>query len=461
MRRPLHRLFLASLLVFGAAAIAPDPSSALLGSRPKAPAAGEDGVRLRRGPYLQKGTPHSIVIRWRTDVPADSRVSFGTSLTETWSHVDESALTTEHEVELTSLQPSTKYCYSIGYSDESGARRTLAGGSEDFAFTTAPPVGASGPTRVWVLGDSGSANHRARAVRDAWVAFSGGAPPDVWLMLGDNAYEHGTDAQYQRAVFEMYPRQLATCVLWPTRGNHDRLRRGPGNDYYEFFTMPTNAEAGGIPSWTEAYYSFDYANIHFVCLDSEGTPREPGSPMLTWLTADLAATKQPWIIGFWHHPPYSHGSHDSDDPGEGGRRLVDMREFALPVAEAGGIDLALCGHSHAYERSFLLHGHYGASSTLDDSMKVDAGDGREDGGGAYRKPSPGTKGRAGAVYAVAGSSGKTSGGSFDHPVMVTSFDVLGSLVLDIEGLRLDATFLDSNGEVRDSFTIVKDSPAPK
>jgi len=33
--------------------------------------------------------------------------------------------------------------------------------------------------------------------------------------------------------------------------------------------------------------------------------------------------------------------------------------------------------------------------------------------------------------------------------------VLGSLVLDFNGLRLDATFIDDKAAVRDHFTIVK------
>jgi hypothetical protein len=30
-----------------------------------------------RGPYLQQGTPNSVVVRWRTDVPTDTAVKFG------------------------------------------------------------------------------------------------------------------------------------------------------------------------------------------------------------------------------------------------------------------------------------------------------------------------------------------------------------------------------------------------
>jgi hypothetical protein len=275
-------------------------------------------------------------------------------------------------------------------------------------------------------------------------------------MLGDNAYQSGTDREYQRALFDMYPRILATSVLWPTRGNHDLLHRGEANDYYEIFNMPERAEAGGVPSGTEAYYSFNYANIHFICLDSEGTDRSPTGAMMTWLVEDLEvarASPQDWTIAFWHHPPYSKGSHDSDDPRDSGRRLVDMREFALPVLEAGGVDLVLTGHSHSYERSLLLHGHYGFSGTLVDSMKIDSGNGREDGDGAYEKDAENPE--RGAVYVVAGSSSRLSGGRLNHPVMIVSANILGSMVVEVQGNRLHAVFIDSTGDERDEFTITK------
>ena len=67
--------------------------------------------------------------------------------------------------------------------------------------------------------------------------------------------------------------------------------------------MPTNGEAGGEPSGTEAYYSFDYANAHFIVLDSMDSARTSGSAMLTWLQADLAGTTQEWVITLFHHPP--------------------------------------------------------------------------------------------------------------------------------------------------------------
>ena len=119
------------------------------------------------------------------------------------------------------------------------------------------------------------------------------------------------------------------------------------------------------------------------------------------------------------------------------------------------MDLVLSGHSHSYERSFLLDSQYGKSKNLDAVHRVDAGDGRPDGSGPFRKPTPGPAPHEGTVYIVAGSSGQTSGGKLNHPAMCVSLNVMGSLILDIDHLQLDATFLDDKGVTRDHFRILK------
>lgn len=409
---------------------------------------------VTRGPYLQRGTPTTVTIRWRTRRPTISRVVHGPAPERLNREVRHETPTIEHEVTLTGLEPRTRYYYAIG-----GEGGFLAGGDESHSFVTSPRVGSDLPTRVWVLGDGGTADLNARAVRDAYRSFAGPRRTDVWLMLGDNAYDRGTDREYQRAVFDMYPEELRSTVLWPALGNHDGYSASAKTQsgvYFDTFTLPRRGEAGGLISGTEAYYSFDYGNIHFVCLDSHDSDRSTNGAMMTWLAADLADTLADWIIAYWHHPPYSKGSHDSDDEIDSGGRLRDMREIALPILEAGGVDLVLSGHSHSYERSFLVDGHYGSSDTLDRAaMVLDGGDGRPEGDGAYTKP-PGVGPHEGAVYIVAGTSGKTGGGSLDHPVMFTSLTELGSLVLDIEGRRLDATFVNADGVVRDTLTIDKD-----
>jgi hypothetical protein len=98
-------------------------------------------------------------------------------------------------------------------------------------------------------------------------------------------------------------------------------------------------------------------------------------------------------------------------------------------------------------------------------MIVDGGDGRESGDGAYLKPPRGAvpypAGEGdGIVYVVLNSSAPLAGNSgFGHPVMVSHHDGWGSLVLDVAGKRLDATFLDDLGNAVDSFTILE-RPCP-
>ena len=404
---------------------------------------------LTRGPYLNSGTPTSVVVRWRTNIPAASVVYFGASAGQLANFVSDPAETTEHTITLTGLTPDTRYFYAIA-----DAAHVLSGGDADTFFDTAPIAGTVKPTRIWILGDcgtsGGSLTSNARRVANAYKNSPHFAHPDVWLLLGDNAYGSGFDSEYQAAIFNTYPDFLRNSIVWSTMGNHETYNGQDPLPYYQIFNFPTNAEAGGLPSGTEHYYSFDRANIHFVCLDSmtDGL-RVANGPMAQWLAADLAATTQKWIIAFYHHPPYTKGTHDSDREYE----HIEMREVFQPILEAGGVDLVLGGHSHSYERSYFLNGHYGHSATLAPTMKVDGGNGRESGTGAYGKD-PGAN--QGAVYTVAGHSG-SAGGNYGlaHPANVIGLAVMGSMFIDVNGDRLDAKMIDINGNIRDTFTISK------
>jgi hypothetical protein len=180
--------------------------------------------------------------------------------------------------------------------------------------------------------------------------------------------------------------------------------------------------------------------------------RQPTSVMADWLRADLADTTKDWIIAYFHHPAYTKGSHNSDVETE----LIEMRENILPILESFGVDMVLSGHSHVYERSYLIDGFYGFSTDVNATNFIDHGDGRTDGAGAYLKPAGGMAARQGTVYVVEGSSGGQGGGGFlNHPAMYYSVLTPGSLIIDINGLRLDAAFLSQSGTVDDTFTILK------
>ncbi len=410
---------------------------------------------VERGPYLQKATPNSMTVKWRTDIPNETVVHYGTtegSLTSTASNLTD---TTEHQIEITGLTPNTIYYYDIA-----DTSNVLVGGSPQMYFKTPPISGTVQSMRAWILGDCGTADGLARSVRDAYNTYIGSDHTDMMLFLGDNAYNDGTDNQYQGALFEnMYEDNLRNTVAWSCLGNHDGISANSSNQtgpYYDIFTFPKNGEAGGVSSGTEAYYSFDHGNAHFISLESHETDRSVGGAMYNWCKSDLQNTTADWIVAFWHHPPYTKGSHDSDVESQ----LIDMREHFLPLLDSFGVDLVLSGHSHSYERSYLIDGHYGNSTSFNSVTHTVGtngdGDGKVDGDGAYEKVITGPDEGDGAVYITTGSAGKITGsGPLDHEAMYYSVKQLGSCVLEISNDTMNVKFLRETGAVEDYFSIIK------
>lgn len=401
-----------------------------------------------RAPYLQMQSPDAITLRWQSDEAVRGRVRYGTSAERLDRLAEEPLPVEEHEIRLNGLLPDTRYWYAVG------SQEGIAYGGAGYWFRTAPRPGSQRPLRIWVQGDPGRALPTTLAGRDAVLNWSKAHPRpglpelDLWFTTGDNAYRYGRNSEFQQHLFDAYPGLLRNVPYWPVHGNHDARRWA----FYNIFSFPQKGEAGGVPSGDEHFFSFDYGLAHFVFLDSHATDRARGGEMLSWLARDLAATRQPWLIALFHHPPYSKGSHDSDEPGDSHGRMIEMRENALPILEEAGVDLVLSGHSHVYERSYLLDCHYGDSGSLKPSMIVDKGMGNET---PYRKPA-GLMPHAGAVYNVVGSSAYADKGPLDHPVMAVSKRELGSLLLDIDGNALEARFITPKGEVLDHYRIVKE-----
>jgi hypothetical protein len=179
--------------------------------------------------------------------------------------------------------------------------------------------------------------------------------------------------------------------------------------------------------------------------------RTPAGPMATWLANDLASTTARWIVGFFHHPPYTRGGYNSDVMTE----AVGMRTNIVPILEQYGVDVVLGGHDHNYMRTWFISGHYGLSSTFDNTMKKDPGLGRPLSDGPYVKNVNSGPSNKGSVYIVAGSAASLYSAPTAHPAIAVGLNTLGTAILDIDGNRLDMSFLKADGTIGDNFTIVK------
>jgi acid phosphatase type 7 len=430
---------------------------------------------VNRGPYLQTPTHQSIIVMWRTDVNTGTTVWYGSDPTNLDQQATIANSVRNHTLEITGLEPYTTYYYAVGYDETQ-----LTAPSAQYRFKTHPVPGTEQPIRVWAIGDFGKGNAGQIAVKESYLAHPGGEDTDVWIWLGDNVYDDGKDTEYQSKVFAFpgFSDVFNWLPFYPSPGNHDYIEvwrqstllgipysniplqnhQGP---YYDIVDVPEQGEAGGHPSQLELFYSFDHGNAHFLSLNSEVydflNSFSGINQMRGWIQQDLAQNDKPWTIAYFHQPPYSKGSHDSD----GATELVmkAMRERIIPLLEQFDIDLVVCGHSHVYERSHLIHGHYGNSNSWNPAtMLKDGNGGNFAEGNAYRKDNiPGTA--DGTIYVVCGNSGSgNSSGTMDHPVMVSNYNgdgVYGSFFMDIYKNRLDGNYLLSDGTIGDDFTILK------
>ena len=426
---------------------------------------------LLRGPYLLAKGATEVTIRWRTDAQVE-RAALHWGVDQ--GRLDQSRLArslpssterfTDWAVSLDGLTPGAVYRYAL-----EADWAWLAGGGRALQFETASKV-ENAPLRFWFLGDSGSNRPRPGttaapfgegavpdpiAVREGFRRYLGTRTLDGIVLLGDNAYPLGTDRQYQAAFFNLYREELARVPLWPCVGNHDL------DDAYESIFQ---GAAPGDQEGTPYYYSFDVGPVHFAILDPWKswleTTTDPTDPrwqaQLAWLRRDLAKTQRHWRIVVNHFPVYCDGNYDSDTNGP----LRSLREDLVPIFDEFGVDLALAGHDHTYQRSYLVRGHTGTRNEFDPEIHLVSA---EDGRSAPLVKSLGEN--AGTVYVVSGTAGGSRPtGAFNHPVFVPQdgaagggrgIALPGSFVLEVEQDRLIGRQIDVSGRDVDRFVLRK------
>jgi hypothetical protein len=519
---------------------------------------------ITRGPYLQLasdgldavGTIRKSEItkqfRWKTDIACKGAVKLWRTSSGIGTAIilSETSAVIDHQLNTSNLIENNNYEYQIGYIDASLAFQILDNNILN-KFLTGPTsdTNISGKkTRIWVTGDFGynpldyvgqayaPATTNYVKVRDlvfsgfnTWYnANIGPEKLDFWMLLGDNAYLQGIDNEYQTNFFNPFQSSAymkqATMISAP--GNHEyyesRLnttstpstsntyysyigteivdRNSRNYSYYSIFKTPQKGQSGGTPSNHPNFYSYDYANIHFVSLDTYGAESnialfEDGSPQLAWLISDLNQNDLKvqsgvikWTVVFFHHPPYTKGSYDSDQiRGVGGASYnasihQAVANKVIKELDLHRVDLVLNGHSHVYERSKPLKGLYDPNpvsvtySTTNSSYKphlsfnasvnnTSTSSGKFDGSTnscPYQFLSSQNGNQNGIMFATVGSGGTVQSPSTlidagGHSAMQhKNYTLGGSMYMELEKNRLTAKWIDQNGSVSDQFTIFKD-----
>jgi hypothetical protein len=231
---------------------------------------------LTRGPYLQVGKQDSITIRWRTSSATNSKVTWGTSYVVspgTYANSltqDVAVPVTEHVVRIGGLTADTKYWYTIG------STTTVWQQTNTNYFLTLPLDNTTRKLRFLAIGDCGNNSTNEANVKNTFINYIGANDIDAMILLGDNAYTTGTDAEYQTNFFDVYKNDLLRYnKLYPAPGNHDYGNSATNTGktgttpalsmpYHNNFTVPMGGEIGGVASAAKNFYSFNVGDVHFI-----------------------------------------------------------------------------------------------------------------------------------------------------------------------------------------------------
>lgn len=218
--------------------------------------------------------------------------------------------------------PGRLHCYQV--SGDGGAY------TEPTGFFTAASRGSR--VRFSSFGDLGRGTSDQRAVLEQLMKVES----EFVLVNGDVAYNSGTRDEFQNFFFDVYEPMLAKVPFFVALGNHD-ARTEAGLPLLEAFALP---ESEGRERF---YYGIDWGDVHVSVIDTEA----PTSEQAAWLARDLAATDATWKIVMGHKPFYSSGYHGGDGAN---------RDTFEQVLVDGGVDVAMFGHEHNYERTVPIHG---------------------------------------------------------------------------------------------------------
>lgn len=284
---------------------------------------------LSRQPYLQSTTQTATWIRWRTLGQRDGDVEFGETPALGRTAVG-AAATEDHEVELSGLQPGTKYYYRLVSQGQPITPR--------YTLETAPSAQV-GTFKFLVVGDSGMNNQAQLDV----AAQMGTEDASFFIHTGDVIYPAGgigaAVQEYNYRYFRPYQGFLNRIPSFPVVGNHD-LYGLFGQPFRDAFTLPSNGTGGNLE---ELYYSFEWGDAKFIAIESNTLFQYSATGThMSWLSRELRQNTKKWVVVYLHAPLYSAGSHGDN---------VALQNNLGPLFENYGVDLVIAGHDHNYERT--------------------------------------------------------------------------------------------------------------
>jgi len=171
-------------------------------------------ANFTRGPFVQNVSSNRAQVVWKTPLPADTKLAFGTSSALENVILDTNLVTT-HVVTLTNLSPQSVVFYRA---TSSQGNQAVAGAIESFRT-----LKTSGPVSFMVFGDSGMGSLGQFQIAEVIRRAS----PDLVLHVGDIMYSSLDVRGADMKCLSVYQPHMKSTPYFFVFGNHD-LYSGTG-----------------------------------------------------------------------------------------------------------------------------------------------------------------------------------------------------------------------------------------
>lgn len=276
--------------------------------------------RITKGPFLLRLSEHRAAIMWETNSEGPCTVLYGLDeklgqQINTKSDRVEYGLPWNrktvyiHKVWLENLQTGQVYYY-----------RVMVPETESMLCTFKTPGTDVDEVRFAVYGDCRSNPQVHRKVVERIIEKD----VDFVVIAGDLVTDGGNYEQWGVQFFGPLKDLAESTPVYAIKGNHDKSNQ----NYFERLLVPPGKTAN---------FAFDYGPVHFFCADNySGTETQ----ILALIGADMGGNNSPWKFVSYHVPSLNFGGH----------RSKWGYPNALPSLSKAGVDFAIAGHSHQYER---------------------------------------------------------------------------------------------------------------
>ncbi|CAM4841662.1 unnamed protein product [Rotaria magnacalcarata] len=258
-----------------------------------------------------------------------------------------------HFIYMKGLESGAEYNYKLGFIDSDNITIKHLFSNEKWTFKTMPPIAKQQKEIVYVYGDMGTIMPLGFEVMKSIIEDfnrNKNEQPNYVVHVGDIAYAGTGHEEEVQTIWDLFMNQIAPISsqipYMTATGNHEKYYNY--TSYKTRFFMPSKTNPTSFETGGNFFFSLETNFVQWIFLSTEHDYSN-GTSQRIFLENTLQQyerkwqnKERPWLILVGHRPMYS-----SDQATDSGRLQQELEPLIIKY----GVDLAVWGHMHCYERT--------------------------------------------------------------------------------------------------------------